>query len=240
MKVRGCFIVALSALALLSQGVNAGTKVTDRDEIVTGKIPKPAHIWIYDFAATAADLPSESALAKEHVDQDSSQTPEDVAVGRKLGADIASELVREIQAMGLPAERATADTKPVTNDIVIHGQLVSYSEGSEKKRVLVGLGAGASELKAAVEGYEMTDHGLRRLGRGSTESTAGKTPGIAVGALTTIATHNPLGLIVSTGIKRHDAKKGTAKLKDRAKDTAKEIAGVLKKRFEEQGWIEGS
>jgi len=240
MKIHSRIVIALNVLALLSFGVHAGTKVTSRDEIVTGKIPRPAHIWVYDFAATAADLPSGSALAKEDVDQDSSQTSEDVAAGRQLGADIASELVGEIQAMGLPAELATTDTKPGIDDIVIHGQLVSYSEGSEKKRVLIGLGAGESELKAAVEGYEVTDKGLRRLGQGDTESTAGKTPGIGVGALTTIATHNPLGLIVSTGIKRHDAKKGTAKLTDRAKDTAKEIADVLKERFQQQGWIEGS
>ncbi len=240
MEIRARVIVSLTALALVSLGAHAGTKVTDRDEIVTGKIPKPAHIWIYDFAATAADLPPNSALANEGQEQDASQTPEDVAAGQKLGADIAAELVRQIQAMGLPAELATADTKPEINDIVIRGQLVSYDEGDAKKRVLIGLGAGESELKAAVEGYEVTDQGLRRLGGGSTESTAGKTPGVGVGALSMIATHNPLGLIVSTGIKSHDAKKGTDKLKDRAKATGEEIAKVLKKRFEEQGWIGGS
>jgi len=238
MKNRGGLVVILNVLALLSFGAHAETKVTDRDEIVTGKIPKPDHIWVYDFAATAADLPPNSALAKEA--QDASQAPEDVAAGRQLGADIASELVQEIQAMGLPAEQPTADTKPAINDIVIRGELISYSEGDAKKRVLIGLGAGESELKAAVEGYEVTDQGLRQLGEGGTESTAGKTPGIGVGALTTIATHNPLGLIVSTGIKRHDAKKGTDKLTNLAKDTAKEIADVLKQRFQQQGWIESS
>jgi len=238
MKIRGGLVVILNVLALLSFGAHAETKVTDRDEIVTGKIPKPDHIWVYDFAATAADLPPDSALAKEA--QDASQAPEDVAAGRQLGADIASELVQEIQAMGLPAEQPTADTKPAINDIVIRGELISYSEGDAKKRVLIGLGAGESELKAAVEGYEVTDQGLRQLGEGATESTAGKTPGIGVGALTTIATHNPLGLIVSTGIKRHDAKKGTDKLTNLAKDTAKEIADVLKQRFQQQGWIESS
>jgi hypothetical protein len=131
-----------------------------------------------------------------------------------------------------------ADTKPEINDLVIRGHLVSFSEGSEKKRVLVGFGAGESELQAAVEGFQMTDHGLRQLGKGDTKSTAGKTPGVAVGALTTIATHNPLGLIVSTGIKAHEEHSGNDKLDARAKDTAKKIADVLKKRFQEQGWIE--
>jgi len=224
-------------LALVPVGIEAGTKITDQDEIVTGEIPKPAHIWIYDFAATPADVPAGSALAQTAHDQNEPQTLDQVAAGRKLGADIASELAQQIQAMGLPAKRPLADTKPEINDLVIRGHLVSFSEGSEKKRVLVGFGAGESELQAAVEGFQMTDHGLRQLGKGDTESTAGKTPGVGVGALTTIATHNPLGLIISTGIKAHEEHSGNDKLEARAKDTADKIADVLKKRFQDQGWI---
>jgi hypothetical protein len=225
-------------LAFVPLGIEAGTKVTDQDEMVTGKIPKPAHIWVYDFGATPADVPAESALASAAKEQQPAQTQEQVATGRKLGAEIASELTQKIQAMGLPARQPVADTKPEINDLVIRGHLISFSEGSEKKRVLVGFGAGESELQAAVEGFQMTDQGLRQLGKGDTESTAGKTPGVAVGALTTIATHNPLGLIVSTGIKAHEKHSGSDKLKARAKDTAKKIADVLRKRFEEQGWIQ--
>lgn len=227
-------------LAFLPLGIDAGTKVTDQDEIVTGEIPKPANIWVYDFGATPADVPAESALASAAQNQKTPQTPDQIAAGRKLGADIASELVQQIQAMGLPAGRPLANTKPEINDLVIRGHLVSFSEGSEKKRVLVGFGAGESELQAAVEGFQMTDHGLRQLGKGDTESTAGKTPGVGVGALTTIATHNPLGLIISTGIKAHEEHSGNDKLEARAKDTADKIAVVLKKRFQDQGWIKSN
>ena len=90
----------------------------------------------------------------------------------------------------------------------------------------------------AVEGFQMTAHGLRKLGSGSTDSTGGKTPGAAMGALALVTTHKPLELIVSTGIKLHDEKTGSGKLEGRARDTAKEIANVLKKRFQEQGWIQ--
>ncbi len=235
--MRSCHrIVCL--LALLPMGIEAGTKVTDQDEIVTGKLPKPAHIWVYDFGATPADVPAESALAPAAQKQPPTQTQQQIATGRKLGTEIASELVKKIQGMGLPGAQANADTKPEIDDLVIRGHLVSFSEGSEKKRVLIGFGAGESELQAAVEGFQMTDQGLRQLGKGDTESTAGRTPGVAVGALTTIATHNPLGLIVSTGIKAHEKHSGSDKLKARATDTAKKIADVLKRRFEEQGWIQ--
>jgi hypothetical protein len=46
-----------------------------------------------------------------------------------------------------------------------------------------------------------------------------------------------LGLIVSTGVKAHGEKTGSSKVEGRAKQTATEIADILKKRFKEQGWI---
>jgi len=225
-------------LFLLPLGVFAGTKITDRNEIVTEEIPKPAQIWVYDFAATAADVPKESALAGQHSDHETPQTDEQIATGRKLGAEIAAELVKQIRAMGLPAERPVAGTKPQLNDLVIRGQLVSLVAGSEKKRFVVGFGSGESELKAAVEGYQMTAEGLRKLGTGETDATGPKTPGEAAGVLAVVATHNPIGLIVSTGIKAHEHKTGSDTLEGRARDTAKKISDVLKQRFQEQGWIE--
>jgi hypothetical protein len=157
-----------------------------------------------------------------------------------LGADIGSELIKQFQAMGLQASRATAETEMQINDVVIQGYLVSEAGGSQKKRVMIGFGTGESELKAVVEGFQNTADGLRVLGTAksdSTEGIAGKTPGMGVGVLSTIATHNPLGLIVSTGVKTHEEKSGGGKLEGRATDTGKKIADMLKQRFQELGWI---
>jgi hypothetical protein len=90
----------------------------------------------------------------------------------------------------------------------------------------------------AVEGFQMTAQGLRKLGSGTTDSEGGKTPGADLGVLGLIATHNPAGLIVSTGMKVYDQESGRSTVKGRVKQTAKEIADVLKKRFKEEGWID--
>jgi hypothetical protein len=58
-----------------------------------------------------------------------------------------------------------------------------------------------------------------------------------VGAATFIATANPAGLIISTGMKAYGEISGKSKVERRADQTAKEIADVLKERFREQGWI---
>ena len=213
----------------------ASTKVTNRQQLVTGQLPRPDNIWVYDFAATAADVPADSALAGQA--SPTSKTAEQIATGRQLGAQIASELVAQIRSMGLPAVQAGAGTAPQINDIVIRGYLLSVNQGNEAERLAIGFGSGASELRTAVEGYQMTAQGLRKLGSGTVDSGGGKTPGAALGVVGLVATGNPAGLIVSTGMKVYGEESGSSKVEGRAKATAKEIADVLKQRFQQQGWI---
>lgn len=230
-------IIIPCLIAMVVAAGCASTRVTDREQVVTGQLPRPAHIWVYDFAATPEDLPAHSSLAGQYSEHSTPQTAEHIAEGRKLGAEIEKELVDLIRGMGMPAEHAVAETKPQINDLVIQGYILSFDEGDPKKRVGIGLGSGASDLKVAAEGFQMTAQGLRKLGGGSTDAGGSKTPGAAVGAASLIATHNPLGLIVGTGMKVHGEKSGSSKVEGRAKQTAKEIADVLKKRFQVQGWI---
>jgi hypothetical protein len=216
----------------------ASTKVTSRDEAALGKLPRPNTIWVYDFAATPDDVPGESALAGQHSAHNPPQTAEQIKTGRQLGAEIEAELVKLIRGMGMPAEHAVKATKPQINDLVLRGYLVSFNKGSAAKRILIGFGSGASDLKVAVEGFQMTAQGLRKVGGGATDAEGGKTPGADLGVLGLIATHNPAGLIVSSGLKIYEEKSGKSKVTGRAEQTAKEIADILKKRFQEQGWID--
>jgi hypothetical protein len=235
--MKSTYFYILSFIALVALAGCAKTKVTDRDQVVAGQLPRPNQIWVYDFAATSADVPAESALAGRHSQHSKPQTAEQIATGRKLGAEIAAHLVAEIRAMGMPAKRASTGTTAQINDIVIRGYLVSVDKGNAAERVAIGLGAGSSELKTAVEGFQMTSQGLRKLGSGELDASGGKSPGGAVGAAVLLATHNPLGLIVSTGVKVYGEESGKSKIEGRADQSAKEIAEQLKKRFEEEGWI---
>jgi Domain of unknown function (DUF4410) len=231
------FSTAACLFATLLVAGCASTKVTDRQQLQTGYLPRPGTIWVYDFAASPNEVPANSVLASQYAIDVTSQTPQQIAEGRKLGADIAADLVGRIQAMGMPSQRAYADTRPRLNDIVIRGYLISVNKGSAAKRVVIGFGAGGSELKTAVEGYQMTAQGLRKLGSGAVQSGGGKTPGAAVGAATFAATANPAGLIISSGMKIYGEASGRSTIKGRAEATAKEIAKVLKQRFKQQGWI---
>ena len=198
----------------------ASSTITSRQEYQSGKIARPDHIIVYDFAATPADVPAEQ-----------------IATGRQVGAEIAKVLVEDIRAMGLPAERGSSQTVPQIGDLVIKGNILSIDEGSAAERVAIGFSSGAAQLKAAAAGYLMTGRGLRKLGSGTADSSGSKSPGSALGVAGVIATGNPAGLIISTGMKVYGEESGSSTIEGRAKDMAKEIAGVLQVKFTEQGWI---
>jgi hypothetical protein len=221
---------------ILLVGCASSSHVTARQEYKGGKVARPDHILIYDFAATAADVPPDSAVTGQYA-QNMPQTPEQVAAARKAGAEIAQVLTDEIRKMGLPAEQASQSTQPQIGDLVIRGYILSIDEGDAAKRVAVGFGSGASHLKTAVEGYLMTDKGLKKMGSGNDEQGGSKSPGTAMALAGAVATGNPAGLIISTAIKAHGEASGSSKVEGRAEDTAKEIAKELQKKFKQQGWI---
>lgn len=228
-------IACLFLMAILSGC--ASTEVTNRERLVTEKLPNPGHIYIYDFTSTSADVPSDSSLAGKSEDQAHPQTSEQIALGRQLGASIATQLVQQINQMGLSAEKGDPSTKPQINDIVIRGYLISVEQGDATKRVVIGFGYGASELRTMIEGYQMTAKGLRKLGSAQLDAAGGKSPGGALGAVTFIAYANPVGLIVGGGIKAYQELSGSTKVEGMAKNTAQIISDQLKIRFKEEGWI---
>lgn len=216
----------------------ASTQVTQSTPMAQPGLARPNQIWVYNFAATYADMPSDSSIGNQV--SASSQTAAQMQEGRQLGALIAQNLVADIQAMGLSAVQAGPGSRPQVGDGVIRGYIVSAEgggAGSAVKRFVVGFGSGTSEMDTVVEGYVMTPNGLRKLGSGTLTSSGNKTPGMVVPAAVAIATANPIGLIVVGGVKVYGEASGRNTLEGRAKATADAIAEELRVRFQDRGWI---
>lgn len=235
--------IVLCLFAIVAIVGCASSVITARQEYKGGKIAKPDHIIVYDFAATSADVPAESAIAGQYTEHSTPQTEEQIENGRQVGAEIAKFLVEYIHSMGLRAERASSQTTPRIGDLVIRGYLITLNEGSAAKRVTIGFGSGASQLKATAEGYLMTDRGLQKFGFGTADTSGSKSPGTALALAGAIATANPAGLIISSGMKVYEeatfseAGEVSSKIEGRVENMASEIANVLQVKFNEQGWI---
>ena len=66
-------------LALVILAGCASSKITSRQAYTGEKIARPDHIIVHDFTANASGSPA--------------QTPEQIETGRKLGAEVAKELI---------------------------------------------------------------------------------------------------------------------------------------------------
>jgi hypothetical protein len=226
----------LCLLALVVVAGCASTEVTERQRYEGEKLARPDRIIVYDFTADPADVPPESAFAAQMAGA-RAPAPQQIALGRRLGAQVARELVADLQAMGLPAVAAAGQPAPRPDDIVLRGYFVSVDEGSASKRVLVGFGSGAADLRTAVEAYQMTAGGLRPLGRSQIRSEGGELPGMIVPLAVVAATASPIGLIVGGTAKATGEVTGSETIEGAAERTAKEIAAQLKTAAEEQDWI---
>ena len=217
-------IVASLVFAIVVLTGCASTKITEqKSNIGDERLPRPDRIIVYDTG--------------QYMEHSAPQTAEQIATGRKLGAEIAKQLVAELKGMGLPAVQAAGQPAPILDDIVIRGHLVSVEEGSAGKRLLIGFGSGNAELKTVVEGYRMTPQGLRQLGSGELDAGGNKMPGMAVPLAVAVATASPIGLIVGGAVKLYGEKSGADTIEGSAKRTDKEIGQQLEAAAEKRGWV---
>lgn len=192
---------------------------------------------MYDFTSNAADVPAGSTLAGSPSAPSKPPSPEEMEAARKLGAEVAKDLVAEIQGMGLPAQQATAQTTPRVGEYVLRGYFVTIDEGSASKRIMLGFGSGSANLATTVEAYQVTPQGLRLLGSGEVQSGGNKTPGLIVPLAVVAATANPIGLIIGGASKAYGQASGSDTIEGMGKRTAKTIANELRGAFQRQGWI---
>ena len=234
--------LGLAATGLLLMVVLSGCATSDvetrRSNVAGEKIPRPGRIIVYDFAATADDLEPSSAITGRYAAPDKKPSPEEIRLGRELGSRVAAKLVKDIIAMGMPAERAKGAAPPNIGDIVITGQFVTIDEGSRLKRMIIGFGAGGAELKTVVEGYQITASGPRLLGSREIKAGGGKAPGMAaplviVGGIV----GRPVTAAAVAGGLNIAQELGPERIEGAANRTAKSISKELRAAFKRQGWI---
>lgn len=236
MKPLGIAAAWLLALVVVA-GCASSELTARRGHMDDEEVARPDRIIVYNFAATADDIPADAAVAGYYDRRKTPQTAEQIARGRELGDQVAGELVELILEMGLLAERAGSGPAPREGDIVIKGEFVSIDEGSQAYRMLIGFGAGAANLKTFVESYLVTATGLRPVESKWIEAGGGKMPGmllpIAGGA---VAGSFITSTAISGGLNVNQ-EYGPESLEAAAERTAGEIAKVLSKAYQKRGWI---
>ncbi len=230
-------ILAACLLAISLAAGCAQTNVSERESTSTSEvILKPSRVIVYDFASTPTAVPPDSAIAGLYRQRTTPQTPDEIELGRRLGARISARLVEELNENGIAATAAATGPVPHPGDAVIRGEFVTIDKGSRTKRMLIGFGAGAARLETLVEGYVVTTGGLVPLGSAQIETTGGKMPGMLVPIGAGAAVGNVATSAAVSGAGNVLQELGPEGLDAAAKRTAKEIAKVIVKAYKERGW----
>jgi len=230
-------VVMVVALGLAGVAGCARTSVENVD-VRSGGLPRPQVIVVHDFGVSAGDVSLDSAIGARLI-QMVGETPaseEQLKMGREVARIVTENLVKEIGKLGLPAVSVAAATPVAGPSLAIDGHFLTVDEGNRMRRMVVGFGAGASEVRTLVQVYEMTDEGRRLVEDFYTTVKSSRKPGmgpmIGVGAA---AGRAVVSAAASTGA--GVATELSQTVEGDAKHTADEIAKVLKKFFADQGWI---
>ena len=202
-------------------------------------LPRPERVLIHDFVVPVDGVTTDESIAgrlhrdimlRHGVDEDSS--PE--ALARRVQAAFTKTLTEELKkvnmpAAGSPAERALmTDGVLADSELVVDGEFVAIHEGDETKRMMIGFGRGASDIKThlTVSAF-VQDHPAVILEL-NLSSESGKKPGA-------VATMGVGSLAVGA------AAGGVSDRRSKVEADASRMATLVAKQLEvfitDQGWI---
>ena len=211
-------------IALLAAGC-ASTKVSEVQDLSAGEVlAPPQQVWVYDFAIIDEANPPDIPL-------DDEQT----VVARQAAATLSEELVDKLREMDVPAVRVTRPTPVFDIILAVKGQFGTIEEGSGFRRMVIGFGAGGSEVRARVQiGWESPVK-QRPLREFETVARSSRMPGLltpaGIGAATGRLIGPLIGATAGAAGKRGDSVEG------RTASTADEVASELEKIFAQRGWF---
>jgi Domain of unknown function (DUF4410) len=234
MHSRGLWLIALVAVGGL-----AGCTTVQPLSQYGGAVPQPDRILVYNLAISPGQVELDGGIAERLKDatQGTPRTLEEMQVGEKVAVVLSEHLVAEIRDMGLPAQRAYGPPPPWGNTVMIKGTFLSIDEGNRTERLVIGLGAGRSDIRADVSVLQATPQGPQLLEQFEVDAKSGLKPGMAeTMGFGAAAGHIATSAALSVGGAAASEAFG-ANVEADAQRAAKGIAKQLKPFFVSKGWI---
>src|SRR5262245_37428057 len=229
------------ALAAIALTVMAGCARVSTESVEKSMdvLPRPELILVHDYQVSRDQVQLDSAISSR-LKRAAKGTPEAedrLKIEREVSRALTATLVDEIRKLGIRAEPAAMAAAVAGPTLSIEGEMLSIDEGNKAKRLAIGFGSGASEVRTLTQVYEVTGaDGHRLVEDFYTTVKSSRRPGFgpmagfgaaAGAAASSAATAGGVG--VATAL----SQTVDADVKHGAKQIAKELA----KLFVQQGWI---
>jgi Domain of unknown function (DUF4410) len=172
---------ALIACSALLTGC-AGGSISNASEASAQPQVHPDTIYVYTFNANPDQVKLDGGMLqklKAHV-EGSSAGQKQVADADEVREQVANEIVHQLQSQGLHAIRSDSPAPANQNVLLVQGNFDTIDAGNRRRRTLIGLGAGKSEVSSSVQILYQPAGGAPRLVQNFTaDADSGKAPGVA-------------------------------------------------------------
>ena len=178
-SARFACIAMVSASALLTGC--AGGSITNTSAAVAQPAVRPDNIYVYTFDARADEVKLDGGMLQKMKTQfdGSSSAQKQADDAAQVREQVANEIVHQLQSMGLRAIRSDIPAPADQNVLMVQGSFDTIDAGNRRRRVLIGFGAGKSEVTSSVQIFYKPAGGAPRLVQSFHASAdSGKTPGV--------------------------------------------------------------
>lgn len=156
--------------------------VTNASQYSTQPQVRPDNIYVYTFNSSPDQVKLDSGMLQKmesHIDGASAaQKQSSDAV--EVREQVANEIVHQLQSMGLRAIRSDIPAPADQNVLLIQGNFDKIDSGNRRRRMLIGLGAGKSQVSSSVQILYKPAGGTPRLVQSfNATADSGKAPGMA-------------------------------------------------------------
>jgi uncharacterized protein DUF4410 len=228
--------VAAIALAVMAGCARISTEHVQKSIDV---LPRPQLILVHDYQVSPNEVQLDGALSSriERAVKGTPKVEDQLKVEQEVSRVLTTTLVDELRKLGIPVEPATIASAVAGPTLSIEGRIVSIDEGNKAKRLVIGLGAGASEVRTLTQVFETTSaDGHHLIEDFYTTAKSSRRPGLGpmagAGAAAGLAA-SQLAVAGGVGVATSLSQTVEADVKHGAKQIAKELA----KFFVSQGWI---
>lgn len=230
---------ALSGLifcAVLLTGCAGG--VTNASNYSAAPEVRPENIYVYAFASTSDQVKLDGGMIQKMESRfdGSSAVKKQTDDATEVREQVADEIVKRLQSMGLHAVRADSPAPVDQNVLIVQGSFEKIDAGNRRRRMLIGLGAGKSQVGTSVQVlYKPAGETARLVQSFDANADSGKAPGVAETAgIGAAAGHVATSAVAGGGLHAVSETKHDGMSMD-----AKRLAGSIAKQVAEIGVSEG-
>jgi hypothetical protein len=219
----------------------AGAQVTQQSSAAPIMTSRPSQVIIYPFAASAADVSLNSGIFQVAYRNmtDENENEQQIQLAHQTAQNICIRVAANLTEQGITATCLQRGVPPTGNNVLIlDGQFTDISQGNRLRRMVIGLGVGASKVETLVQVIQKTDQGTTEIIDFATSADSGYMPGAGItgpagAAAGGAAAAASLGVnIAAGGVKNLTS--STGYLVDKTTD---QIVQQVINYYNRQGWV---